>query len=138
MSAPEGYQPPCQRADDPDAWFIEDDGKQYADDRLVDPADEVRIMTEILDNATSYVDPKAAAMSAVQVAEARAARTALVRRRHAIDSCHVDCYMRLECLDIGLRPENLIYGVYGGYTAKQRREIVRVRDERRHPTKKES
>ena len=51
------------------------------------------------------------------------------RRRRAIQACWADCPMRarLKCLDEGMQgPENsptLSYGVYGGYTEKQRQAV---------------
>lgn len=48
-------------------------------------------------------------------------------RRRAIQSCWADCPMkaRLLCLDRGLQEgPTLQYGVYGGYTEKQRQAIV--------------
>jgi len=50
----------------------------------------------------------------------------------ALWACKLDCPMRLECLEIGMRPgPTLAFGIYGGYTAAQRREITREREARR-------
>lgn len=53
------------------------------------------------------------------------------RLKHAIHLCFTACPVRLECLDLGLREENLQYGVYGGYTPRQRQAIVAGLEERR-------
>jgi len=48
-------------------------------------------------------------------------------RRRAIQACWADCPMkaRLLCLDRGLQPgPTLNYGIYGGYTEKQRQAVV--------------
>lgn len=128
MSVPEGYRPPCQQSATPDDWFIEDDGKQYPDLQILTPAERDAALESV---AHTDGDLAAAQEHAIAEAEAKKTKAQLVRRRHASDECHVNCYLRLQCLDKGLQPENLQYGIYGGYTAKQRREIVRVRDEKR-------
>lgn len=126
------YRPPCE-VGDPENWFIEDDGKQYPDDELVSVEERAEIesaVAEIMDG-----EPFSAVDEAVHDALQRAAEerkaAALKRRRHALDACHVDCQLRLACLDLGLERDTLGYGIYGGYTAKQRREIVKVRDDKR-------
>lgn len=48
-------------------------------------------------------------------------------RRRAIQACWADCPMkaRLLCLDRGLQGgATLYYGIYGGYTEKQRQAVV--------------
>jgi len=54
-------------------------------------------------------------------------------RRRARDACFVDCpmKMRLECLNLGMQPENLAHGIWGGYTEKQRQEMHTLIQERR-------
>ena len=57
-------------------------------------------------------------------------------RRRAIQACWADCPMkaRLLCLDRGLQKgPALQYGVYGGYTEKQRQAIVDEINERGAP-----
>lgn len=52
------------------------------------------------------------------------------RRRRALQACWADCPMkaRLLCLDRGLQEgPTLQYGIYGGYTEKQRQAIVEER-----------
>lgn len=54
-------------------------------------------------------------------------------RRRAIQACWADCPMRarLLCLDRGLQEgPTLQYGVYGGYTEKQRQAVVEEIKER--------
>lgn len=57
------------------------------------------------------------------------------RRKAARLACYYDCPMatRLLCLDEGLRPENVQYGIWGGYTESQRRAVRRAAAERGHP-----
>jgi hypothetical protein len=119
------YKTPCQQGD-PENWFIEDDGKQYPDDHFLSEELEEDLFLEARANGD---DRSAAEIIGDFDVEAKA--DALKRRRHAIDACHIDCRLRLQCLDLGLQPDTLSYGIYGGYTAKQRREIVKVRDEKR-------
>lgn len=47
-------------------------------------------------------------------------------RRRARDACFVDCpmKMRLACLNLGMQPENLFHGIWGGYTEAQRQEVA--------------
>jgi hypothetical protein len=55
-------------------------------------------------------------------------------RRRALQACWTDCPMRVRplCLDLGLEQgPTLQYGIFGGYTEKQRQQIVAERDERR-------
>jgi hypothetical protein len=55
-------------------------------------------------------------------------------RRRALQACWADCPMkaRLLCLDRGLQEgPTLQYGIYGGYTEKQRQEIVTAREAHR-------
>lgn len=58
-------------------------------------------------------------------------------RRKAIQACYYDCPMaaRLLCLDEGLKPENISWGIWGGYTESERRSIVMQIAERdkKHP-----
>lgn len=121
------YRPPCQNSETPDDWFIESDGKQYPDDMLVTIPEREAIRVEILANATSYVDPEEAVKAAIEVAHARKVKASLIRRRHARDTCHTECYMRLQCLSVGL---DVPYGIWGGYTREERKQIVQLRDEK--------
>lgn len=61
-------------------------------------------------------------------------------RRRAIQKCYFDCPMkaRLLCLDEGLKPENIPWGIWGGYTESERRDIVMQIHERdkKHPNSK--
>ena len=43
--------------------------------------------------------------------------------KHAIDTCNV-CPKKAECLEEGLKPVNLAYGVWGGLLAGERIEIA--------------
>jgi hypothetical protein len=55
-------------------------------------------------------------------------------RRRALQACWADCPMkaRLLCLDRGLQEgPTLQYGIYGGYTEKQRQAVVEQIKERR-------
>lgn len=124
----DNYKPPCQVSDTPDDWFIEDDGKQYPDLPIVSLDDAAAYLQRVDPHGTRSADEIVRVQAEL---EAKAPRKQRIRRRHAIDKCHTECYLRLQCLDKGLEPDNLMYGIYGGYTAKERREIVRVRDEKR-------
>lgn len=55
------------------------------------------------------------------------------RRRRALEACWNDCPVRarLACLDMGLEPENLQWGIWGGYTEEQRKIIHDERKKRR-------
>lgn len=55
-------------------------------------------------------------------------------RRRALEACWADCPMkaRLLCLDRGLQKgPALQYGIYGGYTEKQRQAVAAEIEERR-------
>lgn len=57
-----------------------------------------------------------------------AARTTQAR---ALWACKLDCPARPQCLALGMQPgPTLQHGIFGGYTAPQRREIVRERARR--------
>jgi transcription factor WhiB len=44
----------------------------------------------------------------------------------ALWACKLDCLMRSQCLDVGMQEgPTLAYGIYGGYTAAQRRAVQR-------------
>lgn len=124
------YVTPCHDpANDPDDWFIEKDGKQYPDDPplTVEQAQEVAkgVMRE------RGFGPNFLDIVEVAIGEASEAATAaaLVRRRHAKDKCHVDCYARLQCLTIALE-QAPPYGTYGGYYPEELREMRTLRDRR--------
>lgn len=55
-------------------------------------------------------------------------REALVRRRHARDKCHVDCYLRVQCLTIALSKPEPTHGTWGGYYPEELRQIRSLRD----------
>jgi hypothetical protein len=58
-------------------------------------------------------------------------------RRRAIQACWADCPMkaRLLCLDRGLQPgPTLQYGIYGGYTEKERQKIAEDIEKRKTRT----
>lgn len=126
------FVPPCRRPEnDPDDWFIGRDGKQYSDDELIGVEARARAAGEALEAAPDGLlvgDYLLIANRAIQAAENEALRKALARRRQARDKCHVECILRLHCLDAGLEDPN---GTWGGYYAEERRQIVAVRDERR-------
>ena len=121
---------PCQRPEnDPDDWFIGRDGKQYADDEFV-TSEEIEEIREGLFNSEHYTDIEAAIDDQVDKLESRRLKTALQKRRHARDKCHVECILRLQCLDAGLQPENLHHGTWGGYYSEERSQIDRLKRER--------
>ncbi len=107
------YLPCADEANDPEDWFIEKDGLQYAWEPLVTEQDGV--------------DPPAR-----EVAEERAKKAALVRRRHARDKCHTLCERRLDCLGLAIdgdRPD--FEGIRGGYFQEQLKKIVDEREKKR-------
>ena len=114
---------PCRRPEnDSEDWFIGRDGKQYSDLPLV-TADNFE---ETYDHLNGFSEPP----TDEELAEANAeeVRLALIRRRKARDKCHIDCILREHCLDAGLEEP---FGTWGGYYEEERREIVRLRDQKR-------
>lgn len=116
------YQTPCQTSDDPDAWFIGRDGKQYPDDDLIGENELDGLKRSILpiedeteEQHRDRVD------SAIATLEGERRRQALIRRRRARDACY-ECYFRLQCLDLAL-DNNEGHGTWGGYTEEQLRQI---------------
>ena len=127
------FVPPCRRPENnPEDWFIGRDGKQYSDDELIGVEARARAAGKALEAApdgltvTQYL---AIANKAIHAAEAEAKRLSLVRRRKARQACHVDCILRLHCLDAGLE---VPYGTWGGYFEEERAEIVSLRNEQRN------
>jgi hypothetical protein len=124
-------QTPCQTGD-PEDWFIEKDGKQYPDDKLVDPDALTKEQYAFIDLRFDQLVAEDLTLEEAGVKvrdelEEGVKVQALVRRRHAKDACFVECKVRLQCLSSGLE---VPYGIFGGYTLEERREIVRLRDER--------
>lgn len=121
----EPYLVPCERPEnDPQDWFIEKDGKQYPFDDLITD-DDVADYLERVDPPVDQVSIK----DIREILEAEAVKDALVRRRHAKDKCHVECYFRLQCLEMAL-DQHERYGTWGGYYAEELRAIRRTRDAR--------
>jgi hypothetical protein len=134
------FVPPCRRPEnDPDDWFIGRDGKQYSDDELLGVEGRARAAGEALQlapdglNVAKYL---IIAEKAIADAETEAVKQALAKRRHARDKCHVECILRLQCLDAGLEPDNMAHGIWGGYFPEERRQIVKLRDERERRRRK--
>ena len=123
------FIPPCRRPEnDPEDWFIERDGRQYADDEVVPEAQREAIRSALEDLHDR--EPTAEEMdAAVDMAEEVIVKDALTRRRHARDKCHVDCYLRTQCLGIALGTD-ANYGTWGGYYPEQLKQIRDLRDKR--------
>lgn len=126
------FIPPCRRPEnDPEDWFIGRDGKQYSDDEFLGVQGRARAAGLALEAApegltvAEYLD---IANKAIAHAEGEALRQALIRRRKARERCHLECILRLHCLDAGLEDP---HGIWGGYFAEERSQIVKLRDERR-------
>jgi len=118
------YQTPCSDPqNDPSDWFISRDGKQYPDDELLDQdaVDAALASVELTAVDDGFVE---AVDRSLEQAEERAKRDALKRRRKAKESCHNECYFRLQCLDIAIRTEQT-HGTWGGYTEEELRELRR-------------
>ncbi len=118
------YLPCADEANDPEDWFIEKDGLQYAWEPLV--TDD--IWEAVLHAAEQdEIEPPTR-----EQAEARARAAALVRRRHARDMCFTLCERRLDCLGLAIdgdRPD--FEGIRGGYFQEQLKKIVDERNNRR-------
>lgn len=89
------YQTPCSSPENnPDDWFINASGKQYAEDFDDLPEDE----------------------AAEQV------KVNLAARQHAKHLCFERCIARVDCLRRGL-DEGHAHGIWGGYFEEEMREI---------------
>lgn len=115
---------PCAAPEnDPEDWFISKDGRQYPDDDLV-----FNVASLVADARANFDDRPEDEI--VQEAEDQAVQAALVRRRHAKDKCHVDCYLRTQCLGLALAPNAPLHGTWGGYYEEELKKIRDLRDER--------
>ena len=117
------YETPCQRDEnDPDDWFIGQDGKQYGDDEFVTEEEAERIAKSVLIKADETPEDHQARVAAAvrQVHNARR-RDALARRRRAKQACG-ECYFRTNCLDQALRDEHH-NGTWGGYFEEELRQL---------------
>lgn len=116
---------PCKDGvNSPDDWFIGRDGKQYADEDLLN--DEIRL--GILEEANRRELTGDARIEFIEKfqdrAEAEVKRENLRRRRQAREKCHDGCYFRLQCLDLALKNEES-HGTWGGYNEEELRELRR-------------
>jgi hypothetical protein len=120
------YVTPCaDPKNNPEDWFIEKDGRQYADDQVLSVADTDAVARELGPEASTEEYEEAMAAKASENLKA-----ALIRRRHARDKCHVECYARLQCLSIALGDTAPKYGIWGGYYPDQLDQIRDLRDKR--------
>lgn len=119
---------PCETS--PEDWFIESNGLQYRDDEILSEA-EVRGLTRSVIPLAGETDEDHAerVTKTLRTAERERIRQALIRRRKAREACY-ECPLRLRCLGLGVMPDNLEYGTWGGYYAEERQEIDRLRQER--------
>lgn len=125
------YRPPCQVSKSPDDWFIGRDGKQYPDDEFLGVEKRAQVAEKAagaMPANTPFQEREEVIANAIFDAEDAVRRAAITRRRHARDACHVECYRRLECLSQGLE---IPHGTWGGYYEEERREIVKLREEKR-------
>lgn len=116
---------PCNDGvNNPDDWFIGRDGRQYADEDLLN--DDIRLgILEEANRRELTGDPRVEFIEKFQDrAEGEVKRENLRRRRHAREKCHEDCYFRLNCLDLALRNVET-HGTWGGYTEEELRELRR-------------
>lgn len=124
-----GFKIPCrdpQRADD---WHI-------PERQPLSPEEEQDIRTlaateaqmEHGDKCTPELEQKAG-----DRAVSEAITDLKARRRNAISSCYYDCPMgaRQICLQLGLEPINLEFGIWGGYPESDRRQIADAIAERK-------
>jgi hypothetical protein len=118
-------QPCALPENNPDDWYLRPDGKQYSDESLA-PADLLDLVQEAAQARRIRPDE---AEAIIEDAERDLARDAIVRRRHAKDKCHTECYFRLQCLDLALRNDET-FGTWGGYYQEELADIRKVRRER--------
>ncbi len=119
---------PCARPEnDPNAWFIERDGRQYPDETLVTEEE----LTQALEIRTQ--DEGESRMGfAIRVMEDLVdtkLRLRLISRRHAKDACFTQCIFRMHCLNVATVNEEQ-HGTWGGYYPEERRQIEKLRAEK--------
>lgn len=130
------YVTPCAAPEnDPDDWFITKYGRQYRDDDLLtqeqmDAISNAVMAKAALDDTVTIERAREMADEAIDLAEQQALKTALVRRRHAKDKCHTECYLRTQCLGLALAPGAAPHGTWGGYYEEELQEIRDLRDAR--------
>jgi len=105
----------CDHKLHPDDWFQDEPPPAGEEPELGNFADELS-----WDSAWYDWDARRRAHEAFKAVEAK-----------ALWACH-GCPLRLQCLDIGMQPgPTLQFGIYGAYTAAQRRAITREIDKKR-------
>lgn len=108
---------PCaQPENNADDWYIRSDGKQYGDDVLVFE------IPDLIADARANGDERPEE-DIVAAEEAAVLKAAIVRRRHAKDRCHTECYFRLQCLDLALSDPPEVFGTWGGYYEEELRVL---------------
>lgn len=114
---------PCRESNTPDDWFISKDGKQYGDEDLLSEEEREQIAEDVARETGTGPGLERRIDEAVDLAEAGAKRTALVRRRKARDECF-SCLLRTRCMQMAL-DEGHEQGTWGGYYEEQLRELRR-------------
>lgn len=119
------YQTPCSSGN-PEDWFIGKDGRQFSDVDLVTDEAFDAYLHEI--DPDDQMDDQEKDQARLQV-EQVASKQALIRRRHAKEACHQQCYFRNKCLTQAL-DEGHVHGTWGGYHEEELREIRREKARR--------
>lgn len=120
------YVTPCaDPANDPEDWYLDKDGRQYAD---VDLVTEEALAEAIVERDMLWADQGQVNRLRADL-EIEAAKDGVVRRRHAKDACFT-CYHRTLCLGKALDNREQ-FGIWGGYTPEERNAVLRLQDERR-------
>lgn len=109
---------PCSDPERMDDWFIPERAP-LAPDEEREIRQRVWAEADVREHGDD-VEKRADKAVAERTAELKS------KRRRAIQSCHFDCPMaaRLLCLDEGLKPINLEYGIWGGYPESERRDVA--------------
>ena len=121
---------PCaDPANDPQAWFISSNGRQYSFDDLLEPREVASISTSVLRISRETAEEHAARVeAALSAARGNRKRAALAKRQAAKSKCY-DCPIRVACLTQALDHVER-HGTWGGYFEEEL-EAVRTEQARR-------
>jgi hypothetical protein len=125
------HSPCADRKNDPQDWFIRQDGKQYPDDIVLTEAERAGVARSVLRiGGETFEEHEARIARAINAAVNNRKRAALIRRRQAKDLCWSGCPIREGCLAQALERGEM-HGTWGGYLEEELVQIRRRRGRRR-------
>lgn len=122
---------PCaDPANDPQDWFIRPDGKQYADDQFLTPAERDGVARSVLAiGGETFEEHEARVGRAIRAAISNRQRAAQARRRRAKEACR-SCPIMNQCMTQALDNRE-VHGTWGGLYEEELAEVRKIQDRRR-------